>query len=89
LEGIPENINLKDVKTFIGNMPGVESVHDLHVWSIASQKIALNCHIIPNTYDFEQNVLLIKQIKQSLKDKYNINHCTIEVEKEVCPPHEH
>jgi len=89
LEGIPENINLKDVKTFIGNMSGVESVHDLHVWSIASQKIALNCHIIPNTYDFEQNVLLIKQIKQSLKEKYDINHCTIEVEKEVCPPHEH
>ncbi|MBI5530217.1 MAG: cation transporter [Candidatus Doudnabacteria bacterium] len=89
LEGVPENLNFKDVNAFIAAMPGVQSVHDLHIWSIASQKVALNCHIIPNVYDFKQNVSLIKQIKEQLKQKYNINHCTIEAETEICPPHEH
>lgn len=26
-------------------LPGVEDVHDLHIWSISSNSISLTCHI--------------------------------------------
>jgi cobalt-zinc-cadmium efflux system protein len=89
LEGVPEHLRLPEIEKLILNTPGVAEVHDLHVWAVASQKAALNCHIIPANYDLKENVELIKKVKQMLKDKFQINHCTIEVELEPCPPHEH
>jgi Co/Zn/Cd efflux system component len=31
------------------NIPGVEDVHDLHIWSISSQATSLTCHIMVRT----------------------------------------
>ena len=89
LEGVPEDIDVKNVEKIILQTPGVKSAHDLHIWSIASQKPALNCHIIPVYFDLQKNVEIIKQIKENLKNKYQFSHITIEVELEPCPQHEH
>lgn len=89
LEGVPEDIDVKNVEKIILQTPGVKSAHDLHIWSIASQKPALNCHIIPVYFDLQKNVEIIKQIKENLKNKYQFSHITIEVEIEPCPQHEH
>lgn len=32
------------------NIPGVEDVHDLHIWSISSQATSLTCHIIVSLF---------------------------------------
>ncbi len=89
LEGVPENIDIQEVEKIILSTPGVESMHDLHIWSIASQKPALNCHIIPKNFDLQKNVGIIKSIKQNLQAKFGFGHMTIEAELEPCPPHEH
>jgi cobalt-zinc-cadmium efflux system protein len=89
LEGVPKNIDVQEVEKIILNTFGVKSVHDLHLWSIASQKLALNCHIIPEHFDLQNNVEIIKQIKQNLRTKLEFSHITIEAELEPCPPHEH
>ncbi len=89
LEGVPEHIKTEEVLAAIQAMAGIKNVHDLHIWSIASQTPALSCHIVAEHYDLKQNVGLIKQIKVSLAEKFKIFHATIEVELEPCTPHEH
>lgn len=89
LEGVPEHIKTPEVLSAIQAMPQVKNVHDLHIWSMASQKPALSCHILAENYDLTKNVDLIRQIKLMLNDKFQIAHATVEVELELCPPHEH
>lgn len=46
MEGTPDNINMEELETDLSNLPSVEEVHDLHVWSISQGKLSMSCHII-------------------------------------------
>ena len=89
LEGVPENLDVKKVKNDITSVPGVLQVDDLHIWSIGSQKSALNCRLIPTQKDFNTNIALVAAIKKMLSQKHGFNHVTIELALEPAPAHEH
>lgn len=89
LEGVPENLDVAAVKSSITSMTGVKMVDDLHIWSIGSQKSALNCRLIPAGKDFNTNLQMVAAIKQMLAEKYGFNHATIELALEPLGPHEH
>jgi cobalt-zinc-cadmium efflux system protein len=78
MEGTPEGINPVAIKQAIENMPYVKSVHDFHVWGISSQFTALSCHVVIENCELKESVKIIKQIKAELKNKFNIEHATIE-----------
>jgi zinc transporter 2 len=44
-EGTPTQIDWETVMEKFADIPGVENVHDLHIWSISSTSISLTCHI--------------------------------------------
>jgi cobalt-zinc-cadmium efflux system protein len=89
LEGVPENLKTVEVKNSITAVAGVQMVDDLHIWSIGSQKSALNCRLIPAQKDFNTNIQMVAAIKKMLAEKYGFNHVTIELALEPLPPHEH
>lgn len=89
LEGVPENLNVAEVKNSITAVTGVQTIDDLHIWSIGSQKSALNCRLIPAQKDFNANIQMVGAIKKMLSEKYGFNHVTIELALEPLPPHEH
>ena len=43
LEGVPRHLSVPDVEGALGKVPGVEAVHDMHVWTITSGMVALSC----------------------------------------------
>lgn len=45
-EGVPAHVDYAVIKESFEAIPGVENVHDLHIWSISSQAISLTCHIM-------------------------------------------
>ena len=49
LEGVPEGLGFADVSDAIARVPGVVSVHDLHVWSITSGKVSLTVQSCPTS----------------------------------------
>lgn len=89
LEGVPENLDVAAVKNDIAAVAGVKMVDDLHVWSIGSQKSALNCRLILAGKDFDNNLQIVVAVKQMLAEKYGFNHATIELATEPLGPHEH
>jgi cobalt-zinc-cadmium efflux system protein len=61
----------------------VLSVHDLHVWSITSDVHALSCHVAVRRRTDASEVLAT--LSHMLRDKYQIQHTTIQLEIEDCP----
>lgn len=78
MEGAPENISVSKVKAALLGMPGVEDVHDLHVWAITSDFPALSCHVVirPET----EGKSLLTSIQKKLHDEFHIEHTTIQID---------
>src|SRR3546814_2115529 len=78
LEGVPRGMSLGDVRAAIVDVPGVQDVHDLHVWSITSGSISCSVHIVVN--DVGQAEAIRSQVAQTLSQSFHIEHTTIQTE---------
>ena len=62
---------------------GVESVHDLHVWSVSSGLVAMSAHaVVP---DLGQHDLALRAIDRAMRDM-GIGHITIQLERAAIDP---
>ncbi|MFP3360146.1 cation diffusion facilitator family transporter, partial [Planococcus sp. SIMBA_143] len=48
MEGKPDNIDMDSVINSLEELPDVIGIHDLHLWSITSDKNAFSCHVVVN-----------------------------------------
>ncbi len=46
LMGVPEGIDVEEVEEALGELDGVETVHDLHVWPLSTTETALTAHLV-------------------------------------------
>jgi cobalt-zinc-cadmium efflux system protein len=83
LEGVPEGLGIAEVREAIERVPGVASVHDLHVWSITSGKASLTAHVVQSE-DVTNSQTLLLGIRQLIASKYDIHHSTIQIETTPC-----
>ena len=82
LEGTPAHINLAAVEQEILKVRGVEKVHDLHVWTITSGIEALSTHIVlAEGCEPRDGDRILEQLAAVLKEKFAIDHSTIQIEK--------
>lgn len=82
LEGAPPGIDLTELRAAIAVTPGVAGVHDLHVWSLTSNDHSLSTHVeLAEGADFETVRTAVAKV---LHDRYDIEHATIQVEREAC-----
>lgn len=82
LEGVPEGIDFDEVGRELLAMPGVSSVHDLHIWALTSGKNSLTAHIVTaRESDFEA---VRKAVQSLLASKFKIFHTTLQVELQAC-----
>ena len=79
MQGVPDNININEVKQTIEAMPDVVDVHDLHLWSLDSEYTIASMHVVVNEWNQEHQCKLKKQIKEKL-NSMEIAHTTIEFE---------
>ncbi|MEK5441121.1 cation diffusion facilitator family transporter [Fredinandcohnia sp. FSL W7-1320] len=79
MEGTPITIDQKEVKATLEEIEGVIDVHDLHIWTITSGIDSLTCHIlIKDDYDSQE---ILQQSIDKIRDKFKIEHTTIQIEK--------
>ncbi|MDR2036596.1 MAG: cation diffusion facilitator family transporter [Bacteroidales bacterium] len=81
LQGTPENIDGEEVKYTITNIDGVQSLHDLHMWSIDGEFNILTVHVV---VDPALNNTQVVQLKCRIKEVLlgmNIQHSTLEMEQ--------
>ena len=80
LEGVPHGICSEEITFALQKIPGVVEVHDLHIWALTSGIESLSAHVLIE--DPSQGDLVLKDIHTMLGDKFNINHVTVQIEKD-------
>jgi cobalt-zinc-cadmium efflux system protein len=79
LEAAPRHIALSDVHDRIASVAGVESVHDLHLWTVTSGVVAMSGHLVVKNPSDNQPVL---ETVQDRMRALGIAHVTVQVERE-------
>jgi cobalt-zinc-cadmium efflux system protein len=88
LEGVPAGVNLAAIKTTLTNeIDAVDGVHHVHAWGLTAEKPLLTLHaLIPENAPVQT---VVSDIKTLLKERFDIEHSTIQVELGPCPDDHH
>jgi cobalt-zinc-cadmium efflux system protein len=77
-DGVPESVDLLAVQEYLRSQPGVEDIHDLHVWAMSTSDIALTAHLVMP--DGHPGDAFFKDIECALHDQFEITHSTIQID---------
>lgn len=82
LEGVPQGIALDRIHEGLLNVPGVQDVHDLHVWSVTTGKNTLTAHLtLAESVVDEQRIL---REARTVIEGFGITHSTVQIEAIAC-----
>ena len=84
LEGTPSEIDIAAVTKEIASTELVTSMHDLHVWALSSDEMALSCHVVVGDHPLGDAEHVVRDLESRLCAKFAIGHTTIQVES--CHP---
>ena len=82
LEGVPDGVKLTDVDLALRSTPGVQNVHDLHVWAITSGKPSLSAHLLLDAGTDAETVRIAVSAK--LRKQFGLRHSTLQCEFTPC-----
>jgi|SRR5262245_6458013 len=78
LEATPSHINAAAVEQAIRKVDGVQDVHDLHIWTITSDRHALTAHVVVN--DARNSYRVLRELREMLAEQFALTHSTIQIE---------
>jgi len=78
MEGVPPHLDLDDIGMQLASIEGVHQVHDLHVWNLSSNKVALSAHVVLR--DMRQWPALLERLNTTLREQFQIDHTTLQPE---------
>jgi len=84
LESVPRHIQVNKVIETIKSIPGVQDVHDIHIWTITSGIHALSAHLLIEDRTVSRTGEIVEKINQDLTRYFNITHTTLQLECEKC-----
>ena len=83
-DGVPEGIDVHEVRAALRTLPGVRGLHELHVWGMASSQTALTAHLILEA-QYDDPDALLRAAAHALLDRFKIRHVTLQLESADCP----
>ena len=83
-EGTPRDVDTEKVRARIAGLPGVDGVHDLHIWSLDREHRALSAHLIVGDRPLAEVTAMIRSVELVLCDEFGIDHATVQPECPSC-----
>lgn len=84
LEGVPDGIQVQDVVESVEQRFSAVAMHHVHVWQVGPSQRALTAHLLVRNMDVAQAEVLCNNIRSHLKEKWDIQHVTLEPEVKGC-----
>jgi cobalt-zinc-cadmium efflux system protein len=78
LDAVPAGIKPVEVERYLSELPGIQKIHDLHIWAMSTTENALTAHLVKN--DGLLDDALLSRINTDLKKIFDIHHTTIQFE---------
>ncbi|RJY09095.1 cation diffusion facilitator family transporter [Aurantiacibacter aquimixticola] len=84
LLAVPDSVDCDAVRTYLRDLPGVEAVHDLHIWPMSTTETALTAHLLmPGGHPGDA---FLRDVARRLEHDHGVDHVTIQVERDRgCP----
>jgi cobalt-zinc-cadmium efflux system protein len=80
LDGVPKDIDIAKVESYLRGHEGVIEVHDLHIWAMSTNETALTAHLVrPGGLDDA----FLGKVCDELSHRFNIAHATIQIEASI------
>ncbi|XP_057852881.2 metal tolerance protein A1 [Cryptomeria japonica] len=81
MESTPREIDATELEEGLCSIPGVLTVHELHIWAITVGKVLLACHVrIQSDANAE---MVLHRVKTYIESEHNISHITVQIERET------
>jgi cobalt-zinc-cadmium efflux system protein len=77
-DGVPKEIELPQVRSYLASLEGVSNVHDLHIWAMSTSQVAMTAHLVmPHGSSGDQ---FLETVTHELHHRFEIVHPTIQIE---------
>ena len=78
LNAVPEGVDIAAVRDHLLTVPGVSTLHDLHIWGMSTTETALTCHLLmPGGHPGDA---VLNTVAQQLDQRFGIHHVTLQNE---------
>jgi cobalt-zinc-cadmium efflux system protein len=84
LEFTPGHIEVDEVRSELMKVDGVEEVHDLHFWTIASGVYSMSGHIVVKDQPISACSCIISACEEVLRERFHLSHTTLQLESSAC-----
>jgi len=78
MDAVPANLDTAKITAVLSAIPGVMSLHDLHVWPVSTTEAALTAHIV--RLDPAGDTALLAAAQHELDEHFGIQHATLQLE---------
>lgn len=81
MDAAPRGIDVEAVRRYLAGLPGVEGVHDLHIWALSTTETAMTAHVLrPRNADSDS---FLHIACEGLETRFRIGHATLQVETDA------
>lgn len=85
MQASPSELNITAIKNEIEQHEEITNVHHIHTWQLSDRNIYFECHIdLKENLKISEADLIRKEVELLLKEKFKVNHTTIQTEYNIC-----
>ena len=88
MEQVPHGVDLQGITQRIEALPGVDHIHDLHVWTIDGKELLATLHVVRDTAVPDGGCAVLDDVQRVLREDEGITHSTVQVEMPGHKDHE-
>ncbi len=78
LDAVPPDIDPAKVTAYLGSLPGVLELHDLHIWGMSTTETAMTVHLVRS--DIAAGEAMLSQISHEIRERFGVHHATLQLE---------
>lgn len=78
MEGAPQHLDAEEIRRTLAAIPGVNDVHDLHLWSLGGTAPLLTAHLVVDHSVRAHDIL--RSATAALESRFGIGHVTLQIE---------
>jgi cobalt-zinc-cadmium efflux system protein len=79
IDAVPRHMDPVEVREWLSAQPGVEGMHDLHIWPMSTTETALTAHLLMS--DPPRDDEFLQRLQKELEQRFRISHATFQIER--------
>ena len=79
VDAVPRDVQPEAVRAYLASLPGVQELHDLHIWPMSTTDTALTAHLVMEPMPDDDEFL--HEVSHQLESRFGIHHPTIQIER--------